>query len=246
MCIFHTPGCCSEISLRRSFTPGNITVNTLGISLGSSTFSTFLINNGQRDGSRQQQRSDGRKVHHYAQSSLTNGDLPRVTLVLSDRSSLSSGKSGVTTRRGAYLLSHLGRKEASIRLIFPNYPKGRAQGLVIPHCTATLPPCTHRGASCSMVVYPGWYTGSMVGRAVHTPGYTGRHIGRDPPPYPPWEIHHPTHHGDTPLYTPGYPAWYTLGIPSMVHTSGLPAWYTPQDTPRGIPRYNPPERHTQV
>jgi len=45
-------------------------------------------------------RSDAGKGHHSAPLTLTNGDLPRVTLVLSDRCYLFNRESGVTMRRG--------------------------------------------------------------------------------------------------------------------------------------------------
>jgi len=53
-------------------------------------------------------RSDGpRTDDHYAQHGLTYGDLPGVTLSLSNLSTLSSRKDGVTLRRNVLELSHL-------------------------------------------------------------------------------------------------------------------------------------------
>ena len=53
------------------------------------------------------QRSDGRRTHPSAQSTLTIGNNGEETLRLSNLSTFTYGKTGVTLRRVSYLLSHL-------------------------------------------------------------------------------------------------------------------------------------------
>ena len=77
--------------------------------------------------------SDGRKEgHHYAQHGLTIGVIWAVTLVLSNLSSDYPQESGRIMRNRTFSLSHLRRMEGSTRLIFHNYPRVRAQGLITP------------------------------------------------------------------------------------------------------------------
>jgi len=83
------------------------------------------------------------------------GDLPRVTLSLSNLSSFIPEESGRTLRRVIALSSQDGEREGPMRHIFPNYLKGWAQGLIVPHCVYHwVAACMSRVQQCT-VVYPG-------------------------------------------------------------------------------------------
>jgi len=132
-------------------------------------------------------RCNVRKGEHSARRTLTIGDLPRVTLSLSDRCIHSHPGTGVTMRRRTYQLSHLwdpgGTREALTHVFLSSW----AQGLI----TATLTGLRCRADPPAPVseVHPGSRTVST--RHHWAQGDREAYDGNNPPSHLPTGAHLP-------------------------------------------------------
>jgi len=121
----------------------------------------------------QQQRSDGRKrTDPSAQHCLYIGDYRRVTLDLSNLSSVNPQEDGRTLRRRTHLSSHLRRKGGLYAPHCPNSLQVRAQGLI-----TARPSVLHHRTTVSVWygmcrVYPGCI-GWCIYRKYTSPTYPG-------------------------------------------------------------------------